>query len=198
VNEPDRPLLVLASSSQSRRRILDLAGIAFEVIASGVEESWDARGDPAETVLGLATAKATDVAPLRPGAYVLGCDSLFCFDGELLGKAATEAEAAERWRQMGGRSGALYTGHALVHRGEIETEVVATTVTFDRPTREELDAYVATRESIGSAGAFTLEGRSSAFIPAIGGDANNVLGLSVVALRRLLARYGVPISALWR
>ena len=108
---------------------------------------------------------------------------------------ARQLSAGGGW--VGGR-GALYTGHALVYRGGIETEVVATTVTFDPPTAEELDAYVATRESIGAAGAFTLEGRSSAFIPSIGGDASNVLGLSVAALRRLLARFGVPISALWR
>jgi septum formation protein len=190
--------LVLASSSPSRRRILDSAGIGFEIDVSGVEETWGANDDPAASVAVLARRKASAVAQRRPDRFVLGCDSLFAFGGRTLGKPGTEEEAAARWRAMGGSSGVLYTGHALVYRGEVAEEVVATAVHFSRPTEGELTAYVASGEPIAVAGGFTLEGRSAAFIDRVEGDPSNVVGLSVAALRRLLGTFGVSIAELWR
>jgi septum formation protein len=192
-----RPRLILASASLSRRRVLDAAGIGYEPIASEFEEWWSPGDDPTSTVLSLARGKATTVAAGRESAYVLGCDSLFSFGGRLLGKPADNVEATVRWEEMRGHSGVLHTGHVLVHDEYVFEEAVATTVTFATPTTEELAAYVASHEPIGVAGAFTMEGRSAAFIERIEGDPSNVLGLSVAALRRLLANAGVPISALW-
>jgi septum formation protein len=190
--------LVLASSSPSRRAVLENAGIRFEVAIPEFDEEWDPADDPAWTVLSLARGKGLAVLPGREDAYVLGCDSLFVFEGQLLGKPRTEEEVERRWRLISGRSGVLYTGHALAHEEYVLEEVVATTVHFGHPTDSELAAYVASRESIGVAGAFTLEGRSAGFIDRIDGDPANVLGLSVAALRRLLAAYGVEISEVWR
>src|SRR6185437_2380139 len=102
-----------ASSSPSRRRILEAAGIAFEADPSAFEESWGVSDDPASTVIALARGKARDVAARHRDSYVLGCDSLFAIDGTILGKAHSEQEAAARWRSMGGRSGVLHTGHVL-------------------------------------------------------------------------------------
>jgi len=181
----------------SRRRILQGAHLAFDVVPSRYEEHWEPRADPTATVLELATGKAREVAARCPGAYVLGCDSLLLFDGTLYGKVATADDAARRWRSMRGRSGVLYTGHALIYDDRIERDVAATTVTFATLDDEEIAAYVATGEPIGPAGAFTLEGRSSAFITRVDGEPSNVLGLSVPTLRGLLARYGVAISSLW-
>jgi septum formation protein len=192
------PRLVLASSSTSRRDVLTHAGLAFEVAPADVDERWEPSDDPATVVRSLARAKAHVIAASRPGDYVLGCDSLFFVDGVLAGKPASPDEIDRRWREMAGRSGVLYTGHALDHDGRSVDEVVATTVYFGEPTADERAAYVSSGEALGASGAFTLEGRSAAFIERVDGDAHNVLGLSVAALRRLLAIYGVPISALWR
>jgi septum formation protein len=188
---------VLASGSASRRRILQNAGIAFESVVSDVDELWTADDDPGPTVAALARRKAEAVAPGRERDYVLGCDSLFVVGGRLLGKPGTVAEVADRWRVMTGSSGVLFTGHALLHGGKVAQEVVSTTVTFSSLDLTEIDAYAESRESVDVAGGFTLEGRSSAFIDRIDGDASNVLGLSVAALRRLLATFGVSITDLW-
>ena len=62
---------------------------------------------------------------------------------------------------------------------------------------DDIDAYVATGEPLAVAGSFTLEGYGGAFIEAIEGDHHNVLGLSLVTLRALLAQAGTPITDLW-
>jgi septum formation protein len=71
-------------------------------------------------------------------------------------------------------------------------------VRFGTPTEAEISAYVATGEPLGMAGAFTIEGLGGWFVDSIDGDHNNVIGISVPLLRRLLAEFGVTIPELWR
>ena len=156
-------------------------------------------GDTASVVEQLALRKARTVAALRPDALVVGCDSLLDVDGEAWGKAASAAEAVQRWRLLRGRSATLVTGHCLIDAlsAAEAAEVVATTVRFGRPTDTEIDAYVATGEPLAVAGGFTIEGRGAPFVEGVDGDPGNVIGLSLPALRRLLARLGVAITDLW-
>ena len=156
-------------------------------------------GDTASVVEQLALRKARTVAALRPDALVVGCDSLLDVDGEAWGKAASAAEAVQRWRLLRGRSATLVTGHCLIDAlsAAEAAEVVATTVRFGRPSDAEIDAYVATGEPLAVAGGFTIEGRGAPFVEGVDGDPGNVIGLSVPLLRRMLADLGVAITDLW-
>lgn len=192
------PVLVLASGSPTRAAQLRAAGIAHVVEASGVGEDRSAMLVPAE-VLRLAGEKARAVAARRSEGLVLACDSLLELDGIGYGKPEGPDAALERWRRLRGRRGTLYTGHVLadVGRGLVVEEVVGTVVAFGWPEDEEIAAYVASGEPLDKAGAFTLEGRSSPFIEEIVGDASNVRGLSLAALRRLYARLGYALVRAW-
>jgi septum formation protein len=70
-------------------------------------------------------------------------------------------------------------------------------VRFGTPADEEIAAYVATGEPLSMAGAFTIEGLGGWFVDSIDGDHNNVIGVSLPLLRRLLRELGVTIPALW-
>ncbi|GAA2523946.1 nucleoside triphosphate pyrophosphatase [Pilimelia columellifera] len=203
------PVLVLASASPARHRLLAEAGIDVEVIVSGVDESTVPDTDPVSVSGELARLKAAAVTDrLRaegradgPGrTLVLGCDSVLDFDGAILGKPRDAAEATERWRRMRGRSGVLHTGHSLVDlaSGRVVTEVAGTTVFFADVTDAEIDAYVATGEPLHVAGSFTIDGLASPFIERIDGDHGTVVGLSMPLLRKMLAELGTPVTALWR
>ncbi|WP_189350728.1 Maf family protein [Zhihengliuella salsuginis] len=214
------PLLVLASQSPGRAKILTDAGIAFETIVSEVDEDAavaDAEQrfgglSPADTALLLARTKAEAVAAVEgaDGAVVLGCDSVFELDGEPYGKPYTREVAAERWRGMRGRTGVLHTGHWLIDNrapgGDSEEDagtgvtmgaVASAAVTFGRPSDAEIAAYVATGEPLFCAGAFTIDGRGAAFIERVEGDPHAVVGLSVSTLRDLLDPMGLSITDLW-
>ena len=190
------PRFVLASASPARLRLLRDAGFAPEVIVSGVDED-DVAGTAVEMALELAHRKAAAVAVQAPGALVLGCDSLLELDGAALGKPTSAEDAVDRWRAMRGRSGVLHTGHCVVVNGRSEADVCSTTVRFGEPSDAEIDAYVASGEPLHVAGAFTLDGRGSAFLDGIDGDAGNVIGLSVPLLRRLLRAHGIAVVDLW-
>ncbi|GGC99563.1 Maf-like protein [Tersicoccus solisilvae] len=218
------PDLILASASPARTKLLTDAGIAHRIRVSDVDEdavvARHGVTDPAETALLLARAKAEAVAATLTqgndaGVLVLGCDSVFSFDGVAYGKPHTPERATARITAMSGRSGTLYTGHWLIDtrsaaprdadgptagtNGQAAAGAIASAeVHFASMTAEEIAAYVATGEPLAVAGSFTIDSRGSAFIRRVDGDPHAVIGLSVTTLRTLLHRLGEDITALWR
>jgi septum formation protein len=194
--------LVLASASPARLATLRSAGLDPVVIVSGVDESQLDGLPPAELALQLAELKCAAVAErgdLPAGALVLGCDSVLELDGEALGKPADAAEATRRWQAMRGRSGVLHTGHCLRDGAtdRVAAATASTTVHFAEVTDDEIAAYVATREPLHVAGAFTVDGLGGAFVTGIEGDHHNVVGVSLPLVRELAAELGHPWTDLW-
>ncbi|WP_371654370.1 MULTISPECIES: nucleoside triphosphate pyrophosphatase [unclassified Streptomyces] len=193
--------LVLASASPARLGLLRQAGLAPEVIVSGVDEDALTAPTPGELALVLAEAKADAVAarPEAAGALLIGCDSVLELDGEALGKPADAEEATARWKSMRGRAGVLRTGHCVIDtaNGRRASATASTTVRFGEPSDAEIAAYVASGEPLHVAGAFTLDGRSAPFVNGIDGDPGNVIGLSLPLLRELLGELGIGITDLW-
>ncbi|MEK2475892.1 MULTISPECIES: Maf family protein [Streptomyces] len=193
--------LVLASQSPARLGLLRQAGLAPEVVISGVDEDALTAATPEELARMLAEAKAAAVAarPEAAGALVVGCDSVLELDGRALGKPADAEDATARWKSMRGRSGILRTGHCVIDTasGRQVSATASTTVRFGEPDDDEIAAYVASGEPLYVAGAFTLDGRSAPFIDGIDGDPGNVIGLSLPLFRRLLADLGIAITDLW-
>lgn len=192
---------MLASASPARLRLLQAAGLAPEVIVSGVDEDAHDASDTRALVAALARAKAEAVAARAEAtdALVLGCDSLLDIDGVAEGKPADLAEARARIRAHRGRTGVLCTGHHLIdaRTGAHATAVATTEVRFAAIDDDEVEAYLATGEPLAVAGAFTLDGYAAPFVESITGDHGTVIGLSLPLLRTMLASTGVRIVDLW-
>ncbi len=200
--------LILASKSPARTKLLAEAGIRHTVLVSDVDEpavvALYGEIDPHDTSLLLARAKAEAVAALGDAAdaLVLGCDSVFEFEGEAHGKPYEPAVAIERISRMRGRSGVLHTGHWLVDArdggsGATIGAVSSATVRFGAMSDAEVAAYVASGEPLQCAGSFTIDGLGGAFIESVDGDPHAVVGLSVSTLRALLRSAGISITDLW-
>jgi septum formation protein len=193
--------LVLASASPARLGLLRQAGLAPEVIVSGVDEDALSAATPGDLALVLAEAKAAAVAERGEAAdaIVVGCDSVLDLDDQALGKPADAEEATARWKAMRGRTGVLRTGHCVIDTrdGGRASATASTTVCFGEPDDAEIAAYVASGEPLRVAGAFTLDGRSAPFVERIEGNHGNVIGLSMPLLRKLLGEVGVRVTDLW-
>jgi septum formation protein len=188
---------VLASASPARLETLRRAGVDPEVIVSGVAEDTVVARCAEDLVERLAELKALAVAEQIEGvALVLGCDSLLELDGRPLGKPGSVAVAAQRWREMRGRTGTLITGHCLVDTGSGRRAArsAGTAVRFADLSDAEIDAYCATGEPSAVAGGFTIDGLGGWFVDGVDGDHHNVVGLSLPALRVLLRELGYGLG----
>jgi septum formation protein len=204
--------LVLGSASPGRLKVLRQAGVDPLVRVSGVDEDLVTAGlasdvAPGDVVCALARAKAEQVAgcidsTLAADCVVIGCDSMLYIDGRLRGKPQSVDDARRQWRSMAGRSGQLYTGHCVVRL--LDNEIVhcdaqtsITTVHFGTPSADDLEAYLASGESLRVAGAFTLDRLGGWFIDGVDGDPSAVVGIGLPLTRALLGRAGLSIAALW-
>lgn len=204
--------LVLGSASSGRLKVLRQAGVDPLVRVSGVDEDAIIAAlapgvPPAEVVCALATAKAEQVVTVLEPAVVadcvvVGCDSMLYLDGRLCGKPQSVDAARQLWQSMSGRAGQLHTGHCVIRLRDNQiihnaTETAVTTVRFGTPTPDDLDAYLASGESLQVAGGFTLDGLGGWFIDGVDGDPSAVVGIGLPLTRSLLSRAGVSVAALW-
>ena len=202
-------MLILASASTARRRLLEQAGISHRVMVSGVDEECFENKSAAKLVESLALSKANAVSLKlekrstslwEESSSILGCDSVFVFNDQIFGKPKDFQQAIQRWEKMSSKSGFLITGHALLFRSSsskrkkehvfngLLQKVVITRVEFAALTREEIESYVLTGEPLNCAGGFALEGKGGMLISKIDGCYSNVIGLSLPWLRKALKK----------
>lgn len=178
--------LILASASPSRKMLLEQAGLDFEVVVSGVDETVPPDYTPAQTVEALARRKGQAVQALRPEAPIIAADSVVSIDGLILGKPKDDEAAKATLRRLSGRTHELITGVCLLINGQMDLFHQVTQVTFYPLTEEEIAEYVALGESRGRAGAYGIEGIGVVLVQSIQGDYPNIVGLPVAeTIRRL-------------
>ena len=187
--------VILASSSASRLRLLESAGITPKVLISGVDEEASEFDllSPAELVIALAILKAHTVKESAPeNSLIIGCDSTFEFNGKSLGKPGNRENAIARCKELSGKSGYLHTGHCLIDlkQGIKLSERSTAKVQFAQMTEAEIIDYVDSGEPLNVAGGFTLDGLSAPFITNIEGDPSGIIGLSLPLLRKMIISLG--------
>jgi septum formation protein len=189
------PSLVLASASPRRSDCLRMLGLSFEVQPADVPETPEPFESAVAHVERLARVKAISVSSLRPGAAVLGGDTVVTLDGEILGKPSGPEDAEEMLLRLSGRTHLVASGLALVApSGQLRSTVSTTEVTFRRFSREFAQAYVATGEPLDKAGSYGIQGLGAALVTEIRGDYYCVVGLPIAPLLRLFEESGWAYS----
>lgn len=180
--------LVLASASPRRARLLAEAGYAVRVAPTHVDESVPEGTPPALAAVDLAVRKAMAAEPGR--AWVLAADTVIDLDGAILGKPRDADDARRILRALSGREHWVCTGVALRAAGDVHTGLAQTKVVFRAIADAEVDAYVATGEPMDKAGAYAIQGGAARFVAKLDGPLDNVVGLPMDVVRRLLAQAG--------
>ena len=183
----------MASTSPRRRELLALLGIAFDVIAPTCEEILSPNLSPADQAKQFAQDKAQPVADNHPQHVVVGSDTVIEIDGKLLGKPNDLEEAESMLRQLQGQCHQVHTGLSLIHRAtELSISLVETARVWIKPFgEEELREYLNTKESLGKAGAYSIQGEGAKLIEKIEGDYPTIVGLPLWRTAKLLEKQGV-------
>lgn len=192
-----QPLLVLASASPRRERLLALLGLPFVVRPADVEEVNHIGEGPEEMALRLAASKAGAVSKACPDRVVIAADTLVYLDGQVLGKPADEQEAVDMLQRLRGRSHVVFSGVTLIdgraawHR----TALVATTVHMRCYSDEEIAAYVSSGDPLDKAGAYAIQYLGFRPVDRVDGCYANVMGLPLCHLHNMLRAAGLGPDA---
>lgn len=184
---PPAPPLLLASTSQQRKAILEQLHIPFDVVAPNYDEAIPKGADPMQVVRKHARGKARSVADVAEDRPVVGVDTAVVLNGRIFGKPANATDAEQMLEELGGKTHVVVSGLCLLTPGWEDVEHEETQVAFRELTPRELGTYVATGEWEGRAGGYAIQGRGAALVRAIEGDYLNVVGLPAALLVKLLA-----------
>ncbi len=169
--------LVLASSSPRRRELLQQLGLDFSIYSPEIDENVLEGEIAADYVHRLACEKAAAVQQHFPDAVIIAADTSLSVDGEILGKPESKAHAFEMWAKISGRKHDVFSGVCVRTSAQISSIVVRTQVEFQVLSLKDMEAYWATGEPEGKAGAYAIQGLASRYIPRIEGSYTNVVGL---------------------
>lgn len=196
--------VILASRSPRRKKLLEEAGVKFNVFTgqSEVDESLepDLRAQPEEAVKKLAERKAgaavQEILASNPVGLgiIIGADTTVVLDGEMFGKPYSADHAREMLSRLSGRTHEVITGVSvwMVLLNETEENggdgkvslafrsfTEKSQVTFKELSKQDIDDYVATGETIDKAGAYAIQGKGAKLVAEYKGDYNNIVGLPV-------------------
>ncbi len=186
---PPRPI-ILASVSPRRQELLKNAGIVFEVWPANIPEVPHAGEAPIPFAERMAREKARVVRISLPDRIILAADTVVAVGNEILGKPANAEDAASMLRLLSRRTHAVTTGVCLIAEGREDVCSETTTVEFSAMTEPEISNYVSTGEPMDKAGAYAIQGGASRWITRVNGDYNNVVGLPVELVLRMLKERG--------
>jgi septum formation protein len=188
--------LILASSSEFRRELLQKLEIPFTSISPHVDETPIDGEKPHETALRLAQDKARKIGSEYPHALVIGCDQVATLDGAQLGKPMNHSNATKQLQLMRGRDVTFHSALCLYNAatGNMQADVVPYIVRFRQLSDEQIENYLNKEQPYQCAGSAKSEGLGIALIERmVGEDPNALIGLPLIKLVTMLHNQGVNV-----
>ena len=188
--------LILASSSEFRRQLLQKLLIPFNSISPKIDETALDGEKPHQTALRLAQEKAKKIGAEYPHALVIGCDQVATLDGEQLGKPLNHQNATKQLQMMRGREVTFHSALCLYNAatGNMQAEVVPYLVRFRQLTDEQIENYLSKEQPYQCAGSAKSEGLGIVLMERmIGEDPNALIGLPLIKLITMLQNEGVNV-----
>ena len=187
--------LILASESPRRLALLAQAGITPDaILPAAIDESVLKGEAPRVHALRLAVEKARRVESEYSGkpAFILAADTVVAVGRRILPKARDNAEVRACLKLLSGRRHQVITAVALISpQGKLRTRIAMTRVSMLRLTEDEIGTYVESREGVGKAGGYAIQGRAEALVKEISGSYSNVVGLPLALTVALLKGAGL-------
>jgi septum formation protein len=188
--------LVLASASPRRLDLLARIGVVPDaIVPADIDETPGKVERPSDYAARMADEKAAAVGAAEPGALILAADTVVAVGRRILPKTEDEAEARVTLSLLSGRRHRVLSAVTLIGAdGGTRRRLSTTIVAFKRFDSHELDAYLASGEWRGKAGAYAIQGRAEALVRMISGSHSGVVGLPLYETRTLLRAAGYPLG----
>lgn len=177
--------IILASTSPRRKELMPYVGWPFVVVHLEVEESLTHTQSGLQAAYDNATLKAKAAASHYPNQWILACDTVVAFNQTLLGKPIDDHDAIAMLELLSGRTHDVISACVLISpTQEVMQLHDLAKVEFYPLKRDEIEAYVSSKEPFGKAGAYAIQGEAIKFVKKIEGDYASIMGLPVAKLYR--------------
>lgn len=186
--------LILASASPRRLDLLARIGVVPHAVVPAEIDETPRKGElPAHYACRMAAEKAAAVR--EPGSLVLAADTVVAAGRRILPKAEDEAEARRILSILSGRRHRVLSAVTLLDGdGKARHRLSTTMVALKRLAADEVEAYLASDEWRGKAGAYAIQGRAEALVRTVSGSHSGVIGLPLYETRALLRAAGYPLG----
>ncbi len=187
--------IILASGSKARRALLRKTGLRFHTIVPEVKESRRLKGGCSRLVIANALRKAKTVSKGLKSGIVIGADTVVLANKRVIGKPKNKRDAFKILRLLSGKQYSFYTGIVVIDidRNKTFTAYEVTRVYMKRLSNDQIQRYLRSTSNLYRAGAFDVQGRGLGLVRRIEGCYNNVAGLPLVKLAKLLKKVRISI-----
>ena len=183
-------LLILGSSSVARKELLNSIGlIPSKIEKPDINESLKPGEKPISYVKRMAKEKANAIFS-QNRSYLITADTIVVAGSRVLLKTSDEKIANNYLQLLSGRRHVVFTAFCVKHNGKVSLNLVKTTLKMRLISEKEIKTYIESREWVGCAGAYGIQGRAKSFFPLISGCLSNVVGLPLPKLYGVLKGMG--------
>jgi septum formation protein len=198
--------IYLASQSPRRSQLLEQIGVPHRLLVPNapgdVAEDTEALelvlpGEPPAAYVERVTALKLDAAVQRlarrglPTAPILCSDTTVALNDRIFGKPLDADDARHMLAQLSGQEHRVLTAVAVQAGAQRFAALSVSHVRFAELDSAQIDAYVATGEPLGKAGAYGIQGPAAAFIAHISGSYSGIMGLPLYETAQLLRQAGL-------
>ncbi len=177
--------IILASASPRRKSLLKKIIKKFKILPSAVDETKIKHKTPEGFAIKAALTKAEAVAKKKKNAIVIGADTIVVLGKKILGKPKHKKDAYKMLKMLSGKTHKVITGIAVIGNKKI-SDYEVTRVTMKKVSDKTIQNYVESGKPLDKAGSYGIQEIEGKFIKKINGDYNNVVGLPLKLLSKLL------------
>ena len=185
------PRFILASASKRRVSVLAQIGYAPDLtIPADICETPLEGETPKKLAQRLAYEKALKVSNQYPDYAVLGADTVVGVGRIILPKVETEEDVRYCLSKLSGKKHRVFTGVCLIYNNKIIRKISTTVVKFKVLSLIEIEEFIRTKQWLGKAGGYALQGFAAQFIENMQGLDTNILGLPAYVVHQMLYSIG--------
>ena len=178
--------IILKSSSPRRKELLTKMGYEFSIKVFDVDETMQKNLSPCENVKRIGFLKASVKSEEDYGSILIGCDTIVVLDNVIYGKPKDEADAIAMLKKLSGRCHEVMSGITVIYKNKVISDVVVSKVYFKELSDDDIKSYIDTKEYIGKAGSYAIQGEGSKLVLKYEGSLNNIIGLPTEKLEKIL------------
>jgi MAF protein len=191
--------LILASSSQTRKDLMDRLRLDYRCISPDIDESAMGELHADDLAKRLAYEKARVIAEQNPNAIVIGSDQVAWREHapyDFIGKPLSVENAIQQLQENSGKIVFFSTALSVQHlQSGFETTLVEHyQVKFRQLTLAEIERYIEIDQPLHCAGSFKCESLGiSLFEKMVGDDQTTLMGLPMIQLCKILRAFELKI-----